>query len=298
MNRDERIPRRRIEELVALYEFEPEIVDLFVEGRSDRVLFEHLLDDAGEHVRVWEVDDIDIPAEMVASVGEFVGAKGRVVALAAELEQRLADDGTYSVLCIVDADFDHIIRPEVKASKFLAATDFSCLESYYWNPKTVRKYLGLSLHGSVPLKHDQFMSEVENVVSEVFLLRLATASLKLNFSWVDPASCCGDPRKKGGIRFSDYFEKIINKNKAHERKGDLERRVEKYRELKAGDMRHLIHGHDLCKVISWLIRPYIRDRSITSEEVISRSLACCADRGDLAHHPLFTRILALAGNSP
>jgi hypothetical protein len=297
VNRDESIPRRQIEELVSLYEFEPEIVDFFVEGRSDRVLIEHLLDDAGEHVRVWEADDIDIPAEMVADVGEFVGAKGRVIALAKELERRLADDGTYSVLCIVDADFDHVIQPDVKASKFLAATDFSCLEAYYWEPKTVRKYLGLSLHGSIPLKPDEFMSEVEKVVSEVFLLRLAAASLKLNFSWIDPASCCGDPRKKGGLRPSEYLEKVLNKNKAYGHKGDLEREMADYRGLKAGDVRHLIHGHDLCKVISWLIRPYIRDRNITSEEVISRSLACCIDRGDVAQHPLFARIIALAGPS-
>ncbi|MDT0571157.1 DUF4435 domain-containing protein [Streptomyces sp. DSM 3412] len=279
---------------MSLYEFEPEIVDFFVEGRSDRMFIEHLLDGAGENVRVWEAGDVEIPADMVAEVGEYIGAKGRVVALANELEKRLDGREEYSVLCIVDADFDHILEPESKDSKFLARTDFTCVESYYWDAKTVRKYLKLSLHGSVPLRADDFMSKVEAAMSDLFLLRLAAASLGLNFSWMDPSSCCGDPKKNAGFDQSRYLEKLLNKNSAFDRRADLEGKVAELREVMGRDPRNSIHGHDLCKLISWLIKPYIRDRNLTSEEVVSRSLACCVERVDMAAYPLFIRMMELA----
>ncbi|WP_180990630.1 DUF4435 domain-containing protein [Streptomyces malaysiensis] len=288
------IPRRSVEELVSLYEFEPEIVDFFVEGRSDRVFLEHLLEGAGENVRVWEAGDVEIPAEMVDAVDESIGAKGRIVALAKELEERLREGAEYSVLCIVDADFDHILEAENKSYRFLARTDFTCLESYYWNLKVVRKYLKLSLHGSVPLGASEFMTRLESVMRELFLLRLAVASLDLNFSWIDPGGCCGDPKKGGEFDRSTYLEKLLSKNLAFTRKRDLDRQIAHFREILSEDPRYFIHGHDLCKLISWLIKPYVRDRNLVSEEVVSRSLACCIDRADVAANPLFVRVVALA----
>jgi hypothetical protein len=288
------IPRRRVEELASLYEFEPEIVDFFVEGRSDRVLLEHLLEDADENVRVWEADDVEIPAEMVAGTGENVGAKGRIVALSIELEKRLSKGSEYSVLCIVDADFDHLLKSDIRSSRFLARTDFTCLESYYWNLKVVRKYLKLALHDTVPLGAGEFMSKIDSVMREILLLRLAATALGLNFSWVDPASCCGDVKKGGGFDRVKYLEKVLHKNSANSRKADIEQKMGDFRVLLGEDARSFIHGHDLCRLISWLIKPYVRDRNLISEEVVSRVLASCIERADIADQPLFVRVITLA----
>ncbi|MFF7186254.1 DUF4435 domain-containing protein [Streptomyces sp. NPDC008222] len=291
------IPRRRIEEFAALYEFEPEVVDFFVEGRSDRVLIEHLLEDSRQHVRVWEVGDVDIPSSLVAEVDESVGARGRVVALAHELEKLLQEeDRDYPVLCIADADFDHILGGNVEqSSRFLAVTDFSCLESYYWNLKVLRKYLRISLHDTIPLSAEDFMTKVESAMREVYLIRLSATALSLQLSWIDPASCCGDAKKSGSFDREEYLRRLLNKNSATAHRKEIEKGVEVFRETLPEDARHFVHGHDLCKLISWLIRPYIRDRNLSAEEVVSRTLACCVEQADLIAYPLFTRIGELAG---
>ncbi|MFF9622088.1 DUF4435 domain-containing protein [Streptomyces griseosporeus] len=295
----ESIPRRRIDEFAALYEFEPEVVDFFVEGRSDRVLIEHVLDGGREHVRVWEVDDVDIPSSLVSEVNEFVGARGRVVALARELERLLnKEDRQYPVLCVIDADFDHVLNRTALSSRFLARTDFSCLESYYWNLQVLSKYLKLSLHETVPLGPQDFMRRVESAMREIYLIRLAATSLSLQLSWIDPATCCGDAKKGGTFDRSKYLDKLLNKNSAFDRRRDIEKGVASFRDTLPEDARHYVHGHDLCKLISWLIKPYVRDRNLVAEEVVSRSLACCVERADLAEYPLFARISRLVGSPP
>ncbi|MEU0528067.1 DUF4435 domain-containing protein [Streptomyces niveus] len=288
------IPRRRIEEFVALYELESELVDFFVEGRSDRVLFEHLLDGSHENIRVWEADEIDIPADLIAGTGENIGAKGRIVGLAKEFDDRLDAGKEYSIMCIVDADFDHIIEKPKNRSRFLAQTDFSCIESYYWNSNVVRKYFRFSLHDSPSVKVPEFMARVESAMREMFLLRLAVESLGLRFSWIDPTACCGDSRKGGRFDQVDYLVRLLNKNSGKSSRAELELRVEYFRNRLNEDPRHAMHGHDLCKFMAWILRPHVKDRNLTAEEVISRSLAGCIESEAIAAYPLFSRVLQLA----
>ncbi|MFD5476522.1 hypothetical protein [Streptomyces hawaiiensis] len=294
------IPRRRIEEFVALYELESEVVDFFVEGRSDRVLIEHFLEGSVRNVRVWEASDVEVPSSLITELDENVGARGRVVALANELDRLLAEeDRQYPVLCVIDADFDHVLNGKiVTRSRFLARTDFSCIESYYWNLKILRKYLKLCLHETLPIDAVRFMSTIESAMREVYLIRLAVASLSLNFAWVDPSSCCGDAKRGGGFDRVKYLEKILNKNAATAHRKDIEKRIADYRDALPEEARHFIHGHDLCKLISWLIKPYVRDRNLVSEEVISRTLACCIERADLMTFPLFVKVKQLVELAP
>ncbi|MEV0957377.1 MULTISPECIES: DUF4435 domain-containing protein [Streptomyces] len=288
------VPRRKIEEFITLYQLESELVDLFVEGRSDRVLFEHLLEGSPANVRIWEAEEVEIPASLIDGTGEKVGARGRVVGLAKEFDNRLESHREYSIMCIIDADFDHLIDRPKEPSRFLTQTDFSCIESYYWNVDVVRKYLRFSLHDSLPIEVGEFMRRVEGAMREMFILRLAAESLGLNFSWIDPTNCCGDARKGGVFDWGDYLVRLLNKNASISRRGEMEARVEYFRDRLKRDSRHAIHGHDLCKFIAWIIRPHVKDRNLTAEEVISRSLAGCVESASIASYPLFSKVLQLA----
>ena len=63
----ERADRRTIAELVARYDLEPSLRDVFVEGPSDRTLVELALTFLGEsnRIRAYEVDTVDLPAALV-----------------------------------------------------------------------------------------------------------------------------------------------------------------------------------------------------------------------------------------
>ncbi|MGQ4483490.1 DUF4435 domain-containing protein [Streptomyces sp. SAS_276] len=293
-NSSKGIPRRTLAEFVFMYEREPELVDFFVEGRSDKVFIEHVMDGVSRSLRVWEIDDVEMPRDLVESIGEDVGAKGRVMALAEEFDQNLPKDKNFSVLCVVDADTDRLLASaEEGASRFLRRTDFSCIESYYWDEESIAKYLRLSLHGSVPLNANQVMSRLEGLLRETFLLRAAVKSLGLQFEWINPVSCCGDARKGGVFDRDLYLEKILNKNAAFKMREEIQAKVAELREAVDPDVRHSIHGHDLCKAMAWLIKPYLREGGLYSEEVISRSLACCVETLLVIQYPLFSAISTL-----
>ncbi len=102
------LPRRTIDELVARYELEPELRDIYVEGHLDRSIIDWFLSRKNiSDVKVYEIDTIEVPAELVEEKSVATGNKGRVIALCCELQDRIRR--TLSVMCVIDRDFDHIL---------------------------------------------------------------------------------------------------------------------------------------------------------------------------------------------
>src|SRR3954454_173941 len=100
--------RRNILDLISIYEFYPEITDIFVEGDWDQRLLRWILKEVNipEPV-VYSIDSIDIPFEILVKYGLTEGRKQRVVALANELQDKVHDQA--QVTCIAGRDFDSLL---------------------------------------------------------------------------------------------------------------------------------------------------------------------------------------------
>ncbi len=56
--------RRTLEELVTRYQLEPELRDIYVEGKTDKILLEWFLEQKGvENFAVYEIDTVEIPTQ-------------------------------------------------------------------------------------------------------------------------------------------------------------------------------------------------------------------------------------------
>src|SRR5262245_25675672 len=97
--------RRTISELTTLYELEPTVRDVYVEGPTDRAFVTAVLRRAGrDNVQVREVDLVNVMADEVRALGLTIGSRQRVIALALLLERAAASDLSQQVVCVADAD--------------------------------------------------------------------------------------------------------------------------------------------------------------------------------------------------
>src|SRR5438128_929118 len=79
--------RRLIRDLVDRYKDNPEFRDIYVEGSQDQARVRWFLNQHNiMHVAVYEIDSVYIPMELLVKYGLDDGKKGRIVALALELE--------------------------------------------------------------------------------------------------------------------------------------------------------------------------------------------------------------------
>jgi hypothetical protein len=179
------VPRRQIEEIIALHEREPLLRELIVEGRSDKYLFEWFLDRSGlDDVSVLEISTIEVPTPLVLGRGLEDGNRGRVIVLA----EALAADGPAreKVTCVIDADFDWLLNLG-NDCPVLLRTDFACLEAYGFSHEAIQKVIKLALRGFQKDASTVF-GQLAEPLQELFLLRAANHVSKLGLDFDTPNS--------------------------------------------------------------------------------------------------------------
>ncbi len=138
---------RRLEELQVLYELEPSLRDIVVEGRSDAELVRWYLNQKGlRSVKVFPIDDrAVVERDVVLRAGGEVGPRGRVLGLAvAASDWRLSDP---SLTCVIDADWDCL--DDVHEIEGLLRTDYGSLDGYLFQERPLQKLLDLVIQRDV-----------------------------------------------------------------------------------------------------------------------------------------------------
>ena len=178
---DDENERKTIDELVTRYENHPEFRDVYVEGEFDRRLVKWLCRQAGNaECTVYDIDGIDVPPDVLGKHDLPDGKKGRVVALAYELQTEIQD--ARQVTCIADKDSDPLLGL-IHTSPLLLMTDYACQEMYFVNEAVIDKFLTLVIR-SAPITPAELMDNVLSIVQEMHLLRTANLSLKWGMQWL------------------------------------------------------------------------------------------------------------------
>jgi hypothetical protein len=284
------VERRRIDELVAMYQLEPEIRDVFVEGALDKALvdwffFEGQLSNA----TVREIDTVDVPVELVESAGFAKNNRGRVMALARELEAKLLP-GTVSATCVIDSDFDWILN-ETHHEKLLVSTDYSSMELYFFDVRPLTKFLRLAVQ-RFPKSADTVLSELRKALTELFAIRLASHVLAWGVPLVSFERCCRLTEAGVELDTAEYIKRCLLASGRYAERAEFNRVFSDFLAKFTGDPRKHIHGHDFISLLAWYVRQH-KGQNV-SETFLERSLLSCADFHVLREETLFGQLLSRA----
>ena len=149
--------RRRIEDLLAQYELEPELHDVFVEGSLDQQLIQSFLHTRAKTRRttVHRISTIEVPTSEVLAFGQPDGERGRIITLAHMLQMHSGNEDL-PILCIADLDLDMSLGTP-PSSKYLSLTDFTSAEMYLYDEAPVGKFFSIAL-SHPPLDPDRFLA--------------------------------------------------------------------------------------------------------------------------------------------
>ncbi|WP_182866634.1 hypothetical protein, partial [Stieleria mannarensis] len=164
-------------ELSVIYEQEPELRDVYVEGQRDRGLITWYF---GRDIDLstYEAGDIDLPAELLANHGQTPGNRGRAIALAMELQERVANHQQCKFAVVVDADCDYAIGIE-NSCPVLFRTDLANTEMYLHDSRVIQNFIDLNCPGAIGDPY-AFLQETSGNLRKVFAVRSAIQSLGLN----------------------------------------------------------------------------------------------------------------------
>ena len=251
--------RRTLDELVTRYELEPDLCDIYVEGKTDKLLIEWFLDHK-EHqgFAVYEIDTVEIPAQLLFELGLKDNIQSRVIALALHIQDKLSETPLH-VTCIADKDFDWLFGKEYQCD-LLLFTDYSCLEMYLFNEVVLDKYLRLGLRLSQP-EAGEILNQVSKALEDLFLIRATNEALELNMTWLKNfGDCCKLNKNKNQVQFElkTFITKYLNSNGNSSQESRFITKLEELRAKQLIEIRYKIHGHDFTELLCWYIRPYLR----------------------------------------
>ena len=283
-------PRRTLEELVARYQLEPQLRDVYVEGTSDKYFVEWFLQEKAErNVAVYEISTVQIAEEKVQCRGLENNNRGRVVAFAHDLEAALGQE-SLQVTCVADRDFDLILSQEHECN-LLLFTDYACIEMYLFEENCMGRFLLTICRCPFPLSAREILTELSNVLQQLFLIRLANQLLSLGLSWMTFERCCRLTAGRVAFDVDEYITRYLNKSSMLAKKKAFVQTIDSWKPKLTSDPRYQMNGHDFVELLAWYIRRHAVDRSICRQEVVERCLFGCIGVQQLIHEPLLKCLL-------
>lgn len=283
--------RRTIDELRTLYQMEPEIRDLYVEGFVDENFFKWYLRRQGlETIGIYPVEFIDVPNEILLRHSLPIGSnKSRLIALSHEL----AVCPFFSrVMCIVDRDFDGTTGDRY-ANPCLYKTDGNSLELYALQPSVFHKFVLVGL-GGFPIPPQELLSQCTATLEKIYAIRAANERLGWSMSWVPFRRYISISGSSITFRQEAFIRAYLQKNDRWNAREEFSAAVREMLESLDDEPMRRIRGHDLSELLFVIIKKIQKEKQFGNPGTLESCMLATADVADLDQHPLFRMIRQFA----
>lgn len=189
--------RYSIGAVATLYELEPDLVDIVVEGNSDANLLSWYLKSHGAAAEVYPIDArYEVPESYVSSLGLSPSARNRAIALAVYLIAEHGFTGS-NLTAFVDADFADTLGPIPVSNQNVIMTDFPAIECYALQDAPLEKFLRVAAGMPKNYTSQSVRATVMPVLREIYALRALLAQHNVAIHGRFVRECRFDPAENG-----------------------------------------------------------------------------------------------------
>lgn len=290
------LPKRTIDELITRYMLEPQLHDLFVEGKYDKSFYEWFFKALDcELVSVFEIDTVDIDDALLRQLGLNWGNRSEVIALATSFEQAFSDGVPY-LRCVVDSDFDFLLGSRVAAT-YLLYTDYTSIELYCCCENVIDKVFSTGL-GQVLSDAKILFEDFSLICQAAFIMRAANQSLGWRMQWRELRRSLSMSDEHVILDEVRLVRRYLSSN---QRAGSLEefnRARSELSALQVDDVRKAIHCEDFFDVLGWYIIQKIGRRStgIGNPDSVRAMVLPALEMEQIRDEPLFTSLAQIYCN--
>jgi hypothetical protein len=243
------VERRKINELLAKYELEPDLDDVYVEGITDKNLIDKAHKHLGLHRPVFAIDDIEVPDATVLSQGLTSGNKQRVISLSRALSLPIGSKAVF----LVDKDLDLLLGIN-HAIGNIVYSKYSDIENAFFTDAIIRD-LTIDVAKANIINFDEFMDFTRDYVSIMSAVRLMAIERQHYYKIISPVKNINWKAEKPTIDYKVCIAANFNSGNINavsaESIGNFNKWKDKVDEF---DFRQHCHGHTYLELIECAIR--------------------------------------------
>lgn len=278
----------QISDIIGHAKLKPNLLFLFVEGKSDESILNNFLKKTGNNnnVAVRSIDRIDIKDEILIKHQLGLSSnRNKVIALFREIDSNISNNK--SLFFLIDKDLDEHLGINY-SSKYLYYTDFTCIESYLFTKEHLDEFFTLTNY-KVKSTVENLFKEIKNILTFLFSVRIENEINKYNLEAVNYKTNYEFNQSIFTFKFDAYLiQKLTTKNKQSEFP-NFKSCVLSRKELFSLDVRNYIHGHDFENVLFYYIC-LNGNRDLKLEYIQNNLRALFTDCQSLLDYKLFRKI--------
>lgn len=279
--------KRNLDEIIALYEIEETIRDIYVEGNSDKSFFQWIINsDEKTKTEIYCADDISIPDELLTKYALSSGSARNII-IAASMAVAEAIPEKSNAIFVVDRDYADYIA-EFASSPLLRLTDYNSIELYALNENAIKKLMALA-YGKFSLSPPSFYVDMNLILKSIFAIRLANIKLGWNMIWLDFKKYV----KVGGkIEFleREFIDAYLKKNSLWGKKEDYYSALDDVKRSLQDDLRLSSRGHDFTILLMHILNKKNPSRKIDKIDVFEGFVIGLLEKADLISEKLIGEI--------
>lgn len=238
-----KLPKKNITELFTTYVLEPTIIDIFVEGDSDK-LFIEATSAKSPFVSIYPIEHIDLEV-----ADPIKNNKESVITLIKKLNS-INTKNIMSYLGLVDRDE---IPPEGEIEiDNLLVTDYSCIESHFFTKDAFTFLISKSTFAH-KVNIDELYEDCSTILNFLFLAKLANIKLMYNLSWVNFLKSISFSASRFSINEEDFLKRYVNTQDRDNKIKAIEDLISKERVKITNEIRFsAINGHHLTELLYFI----------------------------------------------
>jgi hypothetical protein len=283
--------RRTLKELLTLYDLEPSLVDIYVEGEMDKgIIMWYLKRISKPDVGVYTIDVVDIPDLILDRHGLTSHSnRSRVLALSAELHSRFPSN--LRVLCVADRDFDDYLS-KIVISPTLQFTDGNSMECYTLDEASFQKFSMVVLGETESTLLDALIS-VRNVLRRVFAIRLTNEILGWGMESVPFTRYVSIEGTTVSLEEDRFIRAYLQKNNRWQERKRFTQTLGSCSEKLSRDPRRTTRGHDISELLLLVLRKLAPKSKFGNSRTLQGALLGTLESEDLQKTLLFHRVAIL-----
>lgn len=255
---------RTIDDLIARYQFEKGLNDIFVEGPFDREVL--AVSAASPNARVaYEISTVDVPYDLLLRHGLTDGNKQRVIALMRELAVALPQ---CPCIGLVDRDLDHWFG-DLETTGGLRWTTYCSMEMHFLNDQCIENILQVT-SGIQMSRHPELIPSMKCVLLDLYALRLSARALALPVRWPELKRYL--TRRGDQIVFdsANYTRNALISSGCGAYQDSVRTTSQSYVDRFTAEIRLNCHGHDFVTLLAWTIKKFNGIADYASEKAVER----------------------------
>lgn len=271
------IPRRSIEELLSRYDMEPTLKDMYVEGVFDKEILSQIKTKHQDTI-IYEIDTVDVPAQILEKLGLTSGNKQRVIALASELAQI---QGRPNYICLVDKDMDHWLD-EIQQIPRLKWTEYTSIELYFFSKDVIDQVITVLGRAKIHDSH-AYLESITEALKSIYALRLTDRSLKLSLLHLELNKHLKITNGLVSFDSAEYSRRWLAKSNKLSVLKEFISTSQTWREKLNEDPRICIRGHDFIDLLAWSIKALKGIPEMASSVAVERLMLAVVDKAPDLH---------------